>query len=74
MQSAVAEGMGPNDLGSRGLRIGGASALCAAFKDTASAQRWGRWNSDPFQGHLWEARGTAEGVASCMAATDITMV
>eukprot|EP00959_Pyramimonas_sp_CCMP1952_P299368 6261160-Pyramimonas_sp.AAC.1 len=65
--------MDPNDLGSHSLRIGGASALYAAFKDTALVQRWGRWSSDAFQGYLWEARGMAEGVASSMAATDITM-
>eukprot|EP00959_Pyramimonas_sp_CCMP1952_P024893 522437-Pyramimonas_sp.AAC.1 len=41
MQSAVAEGMDPNGLGSHSLRIGGAPALHAAFKDTALVQRWG---------------------------------
>ena len=74
MQSAVAEGVDPDDLGSHSLRIGGASALYAAFKDTALVQRWGRWNSDAFQGYLWEARDMAEGVASSMAAADLTMV
>ena len=74
MQSAVAEGVDPNDLGSRSLRIGGASALCAAFKDTALAQRWGRRNSDAFQGYLLEGRGVAQGVASSAAAVDLTAV
>ena len=74
MQSAVAEGVDPNDLGSHSLRIGGASALYAAFRDTALVQRWGRWNSDAFQGYLWEARDMAQGVASSMARADLTMV
>ena len=74
MQSAVAEGVDPNDFGSRSPRIGGASAVCAAFKDTALAQRWGTWNSDAFQDYPWEARDMAQGVASSMAAADLTRV
>ena len=74
MQSAVAEGMDPNYLGPHSLRIGGASALYAAFSGTALVQRWGRWNSDAYQVYLWEARDMAQGVASSMARADLTMV
>ena len=74
MQAAVAEVADPNDMGSHSLRIGGASALYAAFKDAALVQRWGRWKSDAFQDYIWEARDVAEGVASRMAAVDLTMV
>ena len=35
---------------------------------------WGRWHSDAFPGYLWEARDMAQGVASSMAAADLTMV
>ena len=74
MQSAVAEGVDPNDLGSRGLRIGGASALYEAFKDAALVPREGRWNSDAFQDCLWEARDMARGVAGSMAAAHLTII
>ena len=74
MQASVAEGVEPGDFGSRSLRIGGASALCAAYKDAALARRWGRWNSDAFQDYLWDARDMAAGVACQVAAQDLAMV
>ena len=39
--AAVAAGVHPNDIGTHSLRIGGASALWAAYKDSALVQRWG---------------------------------
>ena len=72
--AAVAEGMSPDDLGTHSLRIGGASALWARYRDTALVQRWRRWKSDAFHGYLWDARQSAQGVAQDMAAADLTMV
>lgn len=63
--AAVAEGLGPNTIGSHSLRIAGASALCwAKYKDSALVQMWGRWKSDAFQAYLRDAREAARGVAS----------
>ena len=56
------------------LRIGGASALYAAFKDTTLVKKRGRCQSDAFQDYISEARDVAEGVTSKMAAVDLTMV
>ena len=72
--SAVATGANPDDIGSHSLRIGGASALWAAYKDSALVRRWGRWSSDAFHGYLWEARSSAQGVSDAMAAADLTQV
>ena len=72
--AAIAEGVDPNHLGSHSLRIGGASALWASFKDTALIQRWGRWKSDAFQGYIWEDSEVAKGVADQMAAANIELI
>ena len=56
------------------LRFGGASALWAAYRDSAVVKRWGRWASEAFQGYLWEARGNAAGVATAMASADLTQI
>ena len=57
-----------------GVVIVGATALYAAFGDTAMVQRWGRWASDAFQGYLWEARGNAKGVAEAMRKADVSSI
>ena len=72
--AAVAMGMQADEVGSHSLRIGGASALWAAYKDSALVRRWGRWSSDAFHGYLWETRDAAEGVSSRMAEVDLTPV
>ena len=71
MQSAAAEGADPNGLGSHSLQSGGASALYAAFEDTARVQRQEMWNSEIFHDHPREARDRAQGVASITAASDM---
>ena len=73
-KAGEASGVDPLSIGSHSLRFGGASALYAAFKDTALIQRWGRWNNDAFQGYFWEARDMAQGAASSVAAADLTTV
>ena len=57
MESAVAGGA-PDEPGSQSLAIGGTGASYAAFRDTAPAQRWGRWQRDAFKDslHLGGAR------------------
>ncbi|CAE7524776.1 unnamed protein product, partial [Symbiodinium necroappetens] len=40
-------------LGTHSLRFGGASALWAAFGDTALVKPWGRWTSESFQTYIW---------------------
>ena len=72
--AAVAEGADPDSVGSHSLRIGGASALWACYKDNALLRRWGRWSSDAFHGYLWEARESSRGVNDSMAAADLTQV
>ncbi len=62
------------EIGSHSLRFGGASALWAAYHDSALVRRWGRWSSDSFQGYIWEAREGARGVSEAMAKADLTQV
>ena len=71
-RAAVAMGHAPDRIGSHSLRFGGASALWAAFHDSAVVKRWGRWASDCFHGYLWEGRDGAKGVASAMGQADLT--
>ena len=73
-RAAVACGVDPQYIGSHSLRFGGASALWAAYQDTAMVQRWGRWASDAFQGYLWKARNNAKGVAEAMMSADVTAI
>jgi hypothetical protein len=70
-RAAVAQGVDPRYIGSHSLRFGGASALWAAFRDSALVRRWGRWASDAFHGYLWEDRGNAKGVAEAMRQADV---
>ena len=74
MQAATALGGDPARIGTHSLRFGGASALWAAYRDSAVVKRWGRWASEAFQGYLWEARGNAAGVATAMASADLTQI
>ena len=73
-RAAVACGDDPSRMGSHSLRFGGATALWAAFRDSALVQRWGRWQSEAFHGYLWEGRDNAKGVAEAMAAAQIAML
>ena len=41
--------MPERDLGTHSLRFGGASAIWAAYGESALVKRWGRWASDSFQ-------------------------
>ena len=70
----AAKSLGFNEarLGSHSLRFGGASALWAAYHDSALVRRWGRWASDAFQGYIWEGRQGSAGVAQSMAKADLT--
>ena len=72
--AALAGGAEPGSVGSHSLRIGGASALWAAYKDSALVRRWGRWTSDAFHGYLWESRDAAQDVASRMGRVDLALV
>ena len=73
-RAAVAAGVHPDSIGTHSLRIGGASALWAAYKDSALVQRWGRWTSNAFHAYLWDAREAAKGVSDRMVAADLTPV
>ena len=72
--AGVATGVPPGELGSHSLRIGGASALWAAFRDSALVQRWGRWSSDAFHAYLWDSRLGAQGISEGMAKADLTPI
>ena len=74
MQAAAALGGDPSRIGTHSPRFGGASALWAAYRDSAVVKRWGRWASEAFQGYLWEACGNATGVAAAMAGADVTQI
>jgi hypothetical protein len=74
MRAAAALGGDPSRIGTHSLRFGGASALWAAYRDSAVVKRWGRWASEAFQGYLWEARSNAAGVSTAMAEADMTQV
>ena len=71
-KAAAAQGVDPQYIGSHSLRFGGASALWAAFRDSALVRRWGRWASDAFHGYLWESRANASGVAEAMRTADVS--
>ena len=73
-KAAVGCGEDPARFGSHSLRFGGASALWAAFQDSALVQRWGRWKGESFHGYLWEGRDTAKGVATKMVAAPVCVL
>jgi hypothetical protein len=73
-RAALACGDDPGRMAARSLRFGGATALWAAFQDSALVQRWGRWKSDAFHGYLWEGRDTARGVAEKMLTTVVSVL
>ena len=70
--SAKALGLDATRLGSHSLRFGGASALWAAYQDSALVRRWGRWATDTFQTYVWEGRSNSKNVASAMSQADLT--
>ena len=73
-RAAVALGAHATDMGTDLLRIGGASALYAKFRDTALVQGWGRWKSDAVYSYPWEASSMAKGVAESMGKADVRLV
>ena len=74
VRSAEALGLPPDRMASHSLRFGGATAIWAAYKDSALVKRWGRWASDAFHGYLWEDKDNARGVAEAMAKTSIALM
>ena len=58
-------------IGAHSLRFGGASAIGAAFQNSAKLQRFGRWTSNVYHEYIWEARDSAKGVAQAMANVDL---
>eukprot|EP00974_Lingulodinium_polyedra_P121751 11180141-Lingulodinium_polyedra.AAC.1 len=54
-------------MGSRSLRIGGATALYHSTKDLEVVKRYGRWASTAFHGYLWEDRKRQRSFAAAMA-------
>ena len=73
-RAALACGDDPGRMAAHSLRFGGATALWAAFQDSALVQRWGRWKSDAFHGYLWEGRDNARGVAEKMLTTVVSVL
>ncbi len=73
-RAAVACGDDPARMGAHSLRFGGATALWAAFNDSAMVQRWGRWRSEAFHGYLREGRDNARGVARKMFNTKVNVL
>ncbi|CAE7238254.1 unnamed protein product [Symbiodinium sp. CCMP2592] len=57
--------------GAHSLRFGGASAIWAAYQNSAQLQRFGRWASDIYHGYTWDARASSQGVAKAMAEVDL---
>ncbi|CAE7689640.1 unnamed protein product [Symbiodinium sp. CCMP2592] len=57
--------------GAHSLRFGGASAIWAAYQNSAQLQRFGRWASDVYHGYIWDARASSKGVAKAMAEVDV---
>ena len=71
-RSAKALGLPDGDLGTHSLRFGGASAIWAAYGESALVKRWGRWASDSYQTYLWDSRKASQDVAKKMASVDLT--
>ncbi|CAK0794038.1 unnamed protein product, partial [Prorocentrum cordatum] len=65
--AGLAAGLKREEIGSRSLRIGGATAMYHVTDDLAKVQRCGRWASDPFHAYLWESREPQRDVARRMA-------
>ena len=70
-RSGKALNMPEGDLGTHSLRFGGASAIWAAYGESALVKRWGRWASDSYQTYLWDARKASQDVAKRMASVDL---
>ena len=71
-RSAKALGLPDGDLGTHSLRFGGASAIWAAYGESALVKRWGRWASDSYQTYLWDSRKASQDVAKKIASVDLT--
>jgi hypothetical protein len=72
-RSAVACDLPADRFRSHSLRIGGATALYHIYHDVEIIKRYGRWTSGAFQGYLWDANETAQGVAAKMARDNTTI-
>ena len=70
-KAAEDTGCPSSSFGSHPLRSGGASDGLL-FHDTGLVRRWGRWASDSFHTYIWADRKGSSGIASSMAASDIT--
>ena len=69
-KAARAMGVDHTHIGSRSLRIGGATATCHAVPDLERLKRFGRWKSNAFHAYLWEAHEPQKGLAEAMSARD----
>ncbi|CAK0867425.1 unnamed protein product, partial [Prorocentrum cordatum] len=65
--AGLAAGLKREEIGSRSLRIGGATAKYRVTDDLAKVQRYGRWASDSFHAYLWETHEPQRDVARRMA-------
>ena len=67
-ESGVLMGLPRGVTGTHSLRIGGASALYQATGGNVPlVKRLGRWQSDAFEGYIWESRELTLGLAERMA-------
>ena len=73
-RAAKSLGVFDGDYSTHSLRFGGASAIWAAYSDTALVKRWGRWSSESFQTYLWDSRKNANGVSHKMSLVDLTPI
>ncbi|CAK0834605.1 unnamed protein product, partial [Prorocentrum cordatum] len=65
--AGLAAGLSREEIGSRSLRIGGATAMYHVTEDLSRVRRFGRWQSDAFHGYLWGSHVPMKGVSSKMA-------
>ncbi|CAK0838861.1 unnamed protein product, partial [Prorocentrum cordatum] len=65
--AGLAAGLSREEIGSRSLRVGGATAMYHVTEGLSRARRFGRWQSDAFHGYLWESHEPMKGVSSEIA-------
>ncbi|CAK0852766.1 unnamed protein product [Prorocentrum cordatum] len=65
--AGLAAGLSREEIGSRSLRIGGATAMYHVSEDLSRVRWFGRWQSDAFHGYLWESHEPMKGDSSKMA-------
>ncbi|CAK0910920.1 unnamed protein product [Prorocentrum cordatum] len=65
--AGLAAGLSREEIGSRSLRIGGATAVYHVTEDLSRVRRFGRWQSDAFHGYLWESHEPMKGISGKMA-------